>query len=360
MLLSTVLQKEHNNLDIFRIIAACMVIYGHAYALLPIEGQRDIIAQLSGFDYSGSLAVKLFFFLSGLLVTRSLIEKRAPRQFIISRFFRLWPALAVVLAVWAFILGPIFSDQPVQDYFANPAVYDYFLKGLVMNIHYDLPGVFGENAFKSVNGSLWSIPFEVYAYSVLIALFLTGILNSKRLSVGIFALIVIDPLISNKLLFTWLSPNSEIIMLAPCFALGSLFALFKNEIKVHVNGVTGLWLLCILFKESTYNFYFFYLAFFYSVIYISSRTWLLRIKPHADISYGIYLWGWPVQQIMAHYFPDFGIGFNQISSILISAFLGYVSWHIIESRCIKIGLILTSRQTSKKLEKLNETRLTSQ
>ncbi|WP_370600237.1 acyltransferase family protein [Pseudomonas nitroreducens] len=76
MLLSNVLRKENNNLDIFRVVAAVMVIYGHAYALLPVEGQRDIVGKLLVFDYSGSLAVKIFFFLSGLVVTNSLIEKK--------------------------------------------------------------------------------------------------------------------------------------------------------------------------------------------------------------------------------------------------------------------------------------------
>jgi surface polysaccharide O-acyltransferase-like enzyme len=76
MLLNKVLQKENNNLDVFRVIAAVMVIYGHANAFLPGEGRGDIVARFLPFDYSGSLAVKLFFFLSGLVVTNSLIEKK--------------------------------------------------------------------------------------------------------------------------------------------------------------------------------------------------------------------------------------------------------------------------------------------
>lgn len=163
MLLSNVLRKENNNLDVFRVVAAVMVIYGHAYALLPIEGQNDIVRKLLVFDYSGSLAVKIFFFLSGLVVTNSLILKKGVRQFLISRFFRIWPALAVVLAVMAFIFGPLLSTHSTLEYFSNTEVYEYFLRGLVMDLRYDLPGVFQNNAFKAVNGSLWSIPCEVYA-----------------------------------------------------------------------------------------------------------------------------------------------------------------------------------------------------
>ncbi len=76
MTLHDVLRRENNNLDLFRLIAAYLVIIGHAYALAPQAGQQDPILRLLGFDYSGSMAVKLFFFLSGLVVVNSLLDKR--------------------------------------------------------------------------------------------------------------------------------------------------------------------------------------------------------------------------------------------------------------------------------------------
>lgn len=347
MLLSNVLKKENNNLDIFQVVAAVMVIYGHAYALLPIDGQKDIVGRLLVFDYSGSLAVKIFFFLSGLVVTNSLIEKKDVRQFLISRFFRIWPALAIVLAAMAFVFGPFFSTHPPLEYFSNTAVYEYFLRGLVMDLRYDLPGVFQNNAFKAANGSLWSIPFEVYAYIVLIAIFLLGVIHSRYLSLALFSLILIDPLVGNKLLFTWLPQNPEVALLAPCFAAGSFFILFKDKIEIDLRGLAGVWILYYLFRISSYNFYFFYLAIFYSILFISSRKIMVRFKPAIDISYGLYLWGWPVQQVMAQYFPEHGIRFNQIASAMIAALLGYVSWYLIESRFIKIGANFGRRISSK-------------
>lgn len=219
------------------------------------------------------------------------MDKKNIRQFMVSRFFRLWPALAVVLAAWAFVLGPIFSTYSLREYFSDSAVYEYFLRGLIMNIRCDLPGVFQDNALKAANGPLWSIPFEVYAYIVLIAMFLLNVLNSKRLSAIIVMVILIDPIIGNKLIFTWLPQNPEVALLAPCFGLGSLFALFKNKIEIHLAGFFGVWILLYLFKHSTYNFYFFYLAFFYSIILISSHARLLKFKPTVDISYGVSIYG---------------------------------------------------------------------
>lgn len=216
-----------------------------------------------------------------------------------------------------------------------------------MDIRYDLPGVFQSNTFKAVNGSLWSIPFEVYAYIVLIAMFLFGVLYSKRLSVVFFLLILMDPVIGNKFVFTWLPQNPEVTLLAPCFAMGALSALFKDRFEINLAGLVGVWILYYLFQLSSYKFYFFYLAIFYSIVFLSSRRVFIRFKPAIDVSYGLYLWGWPVQQIMIKYFSECGIVFNQISSVLISALLGYVSWHLIESRFIRVGSYVGKRMSSK-------------
>jgi peptidoglycan/LPS O-acetylase OafA/YrhL len=343
MLLSHILRKENNNLDIFRIIAAAMVIYGHAYALLPKDGSMDLIGKTFGFDYSGSLAVKIFFFLSGLVVTNSLMQHQNIKQFLISRFFRIWPAFIVVLAAMAFFVGPIISKHNSQEYFSNTQVYGYFFRSILMDVRFDLPGVFQNNVMKSANGSLWSIPLEIYAYILLILACWSGLLKNSKLSIGLFLIILVDPLIGNKLLFTWLPQNPEITMLAPCFAAGSLFALLKEKINVNIQMFFACWILLFLFKKSSFNFYFLYLALFVSILFLASLDFMIKIKPSSDISYGLYLWGWPVQQVLAQLFPEYGIRFNQVASIAIAACFGFASWHLIEKHFIKTGLILKNK-----------------
>ncbi len=126
MKLSELLKKENNNLDIFRLIAACMVVYGHAYAIAPEAGQTDLIGRMLGYDYSGSLAVKIFFFLSGLVVTNSLLQKRSVSQFVISRFFRIWPGLIAVVVVTSLVLVPLITELPITEYFTRGQTYRYF------------------------------------------------------------------------------------------------------------------------------------------------------------------------------------------------------------------------------------------
>ena len=83
--LGNILQRDGNNFDVLRLIAAIGVIIGHAYAIAPDPNLQDGILSIIGFDYSGSLAVKFFFFLSGLLVTNSILRNSNPFLFILKR-----------------------------------------------------------------------------------------------------------------------------------------------------------------------------------------------------------------------------------------------------------------------------------
>lgn len=355
MLLQHLLKKENNNLDIFRIVAACMVIYGHAFAIVPAAGSMDMVYKMIRFDYSGSLAVKIFFFLSGLVVTNSLIEKNRPTQFLVARFFRIWPALLVTLLVSALILGPLTSDLHYSKYFGLREVYSYVWDGLIMKMQFKLPGVFTQSHYPNiVNGSLWTIPYEVAAYLVLLSLSMTRLLQARRLAILLFLFILADPLQENRMLFSWLPRNHEVDLLAPCFAFGSLLAMYKDRIHIDGQLATGAWIMFYLFRHHAFNFYFLYFALFISILYISSQKYLVKIKFRADISYGIYLWGFPVQQTIASLYAGQSLLANQLSSIAVTALLGWISWHGVEKRCIALGARLGRRPSSTTLHSSRE------
>lgn len=338
MRLSDLLQRDNNNLDIFRLIAAALVIYGHAYAIAPQEGHSDVLVHLLGYDYSGSLAVKLFFFLSGLVVTNSLLHKRDVAQFVMARFFRIWPALLVVTALCALVLGPLVTALPLADYWSDPQTWRYVTGNLRLSPQYALPGVFADNPHAhAVNGSLWTIELEVGAYLVLLALFLLGVLRLRWLALAIAALVVLDPLMGNRLLFTWRVPHAGTDLLAPCFAVGALLALYKEQVVVGLREAAGLVLLFWLFRSSSYAFYFLYAALFACMLYLAGQPWLVRLRLRSDVSYGVYLWGFPVQQTLQYLWPDQGLRFNQSVSLLLALVLGYASWHLVEKHGIALG-----------------------
>ncbi|MNF34255.1 Acyltransferase family protein [compost metagenome] len=344
MKLSTLLSRDNNNLDIFRAIAACMVIYGHAYALVPLAGETDFIARHLGYDYSGSLAVKIFFFLSGLVVTNSLISKRSPIDFVVARAFRIWPALIFTTVVSATILGPMLSSLPSDQYFRDSGTYSYVTNNIIMSTTFSLPGVFESNHYKSaVNGSLWTIPYEIAAYTVLLALFMIGGSKYKLVAFSIFLIITVNPLLPEQFQLSFFPKSKIATMLAPCFAAGSMLALLKDHIHINIQGVSGLWILYFFLSKSQAAQYIFYSGLFITILYLSSLTPIIKLKTKADISYGIYLWGFPVQQILVKYFPEQSVVLNQICAITICCMLGYASWVLIERKSIKAGTIFAKK-----------------
>ncbi|QTN98579.1 acyltransferase [Brucella sp. 458] len=193
MLIADAVRRGNNNFDLLRLVAAAMVIVGHSYALVPVKGEIDPIQALVGFAYSGSLAVKFFFFLSGILVTNSLLQKQDIIEFVTMRTARVVPAIAVCSAILALIIGPIFTTD--TKYFSNPDVFRFIWGNSIINIQYTLPGVFQNLAFKEVNASLWTIPYEVCAYIVLAGFFLIGALKNKHVAAAICVFFIVYSLL---------------------------------------------------------------------------------------------------------------------------------------------------------------------
>ncbi|WP_421170964.1 acyltransferase family protein [Aeromonas dhakensis] len=349
MILSELLKKEKNNIDIFRVIAACMVIWGHAYVLSPEDGKTDFISSLLPHDSSGSLAVKIFFFLSGLVVTNSLVINKDPIKFIVARFFRIWPALILTCLIVAFVIGPLLSTLTVKEYFsADNNIFLYVINNSLLKTQYNLPGVFTTSPHPiSVNGSLWTIPYEVYAYALLLSLYFIGALKYKIFNVLFLVAITIESLSNEKIIFTWAHSNSEVPMLAVCFAFGSILALYKDVVKIDIYTPFALLLAYYLLIGNEYASYLSYASIFLFILYASSTRAALKLKPKFDISYGVYLWGFPVQQVISQFFLNKGILFNQCVSLLLSIILGFLSWYLCEKHFIKLGSKVSMLLTKK-------------
>lgn len=334
MKLAEALQPSNNNFDLMRLSAAIGVIVGHSYVLLPTPGAEDIIRSLLEFDYSGSLSVKIFFFLSGILVTNSFLNTPDIKVFLLSRALRIWPALFIVLLVSAFIIGPTFTNLSLTDYFADSRVVKYVGDSLLMNIKYQLPGVFSPNPLTAVNGSLWTIPYEVFAYIFLACAGALGLVRHRLIATLLCVLIIIDPVLDTPVLFTWLQDNPEITFLAPCFAMGVLAALYQDDLVISGSAPVAFFILAYLFSQAPLKPLFFYAGLFSLILYIATRRSVVRLKPKADISYGVYLWGFPTQQCLVALFPSLGLAFHQSAAILIAAVLGWLSWHGVEKHAM--------------------------
>lgn len=343
--LAGVLKRDANNFDLIRLLAAISVIYGHSFALIKNASGDDLLHVLTGV-YSGEWGLKTFFFLSGLLVVNSAISGKGPIAYLLHRIFRILPALAFVLVGTALIIGPLCTTLAVGTYLSESSTYNYIANMLTFKSwgtqsllgYYRLPGVFADNFYKdNVNAPLWTLLVEVFAYILILALHMLGAFN-RKVAVWIFLAFMLDTFLPERLIFFWLPKNSFDFSAIPfCFALGGLLAIYKEELSITASVPIGFLLLCLLFRGWAHEIYLTYTFIFMLVIYVASMPLIVNLPRIPDLSYGTYLWGWPIQQLIASKFPDICHSTFLISSILITLLMAYMSWRFIERKAIELG-----------------------
>ncbi len=338
ILVADFLKRENNNLDIFRIFAACLVIVGHSYVLFPDPGETDLIREFTGFTYSAALAVKIFFFISGLVVTNSILSSKSFSRFTISRFFRIFPALIFLCAVTVFVIGPLITTETISDYFNSPLTMTYFKNNIRLKTEYDLPGVFISNHYgRAVNGSPWTLPYELGCYLFLLGIFCLGILKNKTVASIVFGIIIVESVLPQRIFTYWINSDPEILPLPAYFSLGALLAINQEKIKLDHLQTIGLLIITFVVWNTRFNELLFCLSVFSLILNLSRSKWLLRLKIKNDISYGIYLWGFVVQQLLQHYVKRQTVYLKMVISIVMAVAIAYISWFVIEKNSIKLG-----------------------
>lgn len=356
---------RNNNLNWIRLILSSFVIVGHSYAIAPVAGAHDVVGAWLGFTYSGSLAVKIFFFVSGLLVCNSLLNNNSSVRYVISRFFRIVPALFVLLSITVFVVGPLVTNLSLSDYFKNKELFAYFFNNLNLFSHayYNLPGVFHSNPYPdAVNGSLWTLYYEVEMYAFLLVFSMVGLLKRKTLASVVFGFVIILPAIEPSWLFGMYTSSAEVYYLPSCFALGCLAALWKRSITIRVFPLLSLITLTFLLKmisdyhldiTSAYHLIF-YVALFYFFMCASDRRVFNIPTLNIDISYGVYIYGFLIQQLVAFCFPSMGYLFNIIMTLAICYPVAYLSCKYVEEPAIRFGRQLVDYFKSKGLVRNTE------
>ncbi|WP_426336940.1 acyltransferase family protein [Pseudoduganella sp. R-31] len=328
------LSSRQNNFDLIRLLAAALVIYGHTFTFVANSGARDIIRVLTGFD-SGDLAVKSFFFLSGLLVTNSIIEGKSLKKYVVSRLFRIMPALLFMLLIVTFCIGTALTTLPLGDYLVHSDTYRFFVKmslfggwGAVGGGYHQLPGVFEASpASGSVNVPLWTLTVEVFSYALILALFALGLLQ-KRVTLVLALVIIGDSMLGKPVLFYFLPDTLDHRFTPFCFALGGLCAVYKQEVSVSFLMPFGFGLLYVLFRGAVWDDYVFYAAVFSTILAVACAPQVVKLK--GDISYGLYLWGWPLQQLVLFMWPGISFAMHLLLSLVSATLMAIVSWKLVE------------------------------
>jgi peptidoglycan/LPS O-acetylase OafA/YrhL len=345
--LSEILPKGRNNFDIVRLCAALGVMFGHSYWIQPTHGRMEPILKHTGLEYSGSLAVFTFFLLSGILVTASAVQRKSVVKFLLLRVARIWPALAICMLVTALIIGPMFSRVPYFQFISSDQTIEWIYHNVTLlnGLRGALPGLFENTPISNVvNASIWTLPVEFKCYLVIFIAAVIGLLRLKRgaalaaiLSVVVFFYIVKHPTGNFMLADVISRPTGYTLYPFLFFACGSLMFAYREKVVID-------WRVCALFvisyiflRDTIAGPTLFYLTFIYSVLLVSSITFLTKIRMNNDYSYGTYLYAFVIQQCVVQTFPNL----NNLASLTISIpftlILAALSWHLVERPCLTIA-----------------------
>ncbi len=311
-----ILVARANNFHLLRYVLAACVLYSHSYGLLALP--EPLVFQST----MGTFAVQGFFALSGYLIAKSCLRTNHLGHFFVNRFLRLIPALAVALAVSFYFHG----------------VFDRFE-------HNPLPYV--------ANGPLWTLTWEVMCYALCALLWRLGLLAKG--SAG--------PLLAAAWLVFAINPSTSDagLVIAPLFLLfftGSFIAVEEQNLRLDTLGwILAIPLACVLIEptgstlialinpipflygpgwpEAHYPRLIYLLALPFTLIWLARYfRWSLPLKN--DYSYGLYIFGWPVQQITIALFPTIQPMLLFFVAMAITHGIAMISWHLLEKRALRL------------------------
>lgn len=284
----------------------------------------------------------MFFALSGFLVAGSLERARTLPMFLGLRVIRIYPALAVEALLSALILGPIFTSYALPDYFRDPLFARYFWN-LIGDPQYMLPGAFAHNPLPIwVNRQLWTVPYELACYGTLAAIVVVGLkrrpvllpLAAAAIALGYGALKLVQT--GQPLIVTGPMPG---VLLVVAFLAGVVLYWFRERLPyTYVWFLASAALTIALLWFIPFGDLFAPFTAAYSTVYLgltdSRRIWVIR---GADYSYGIFLYGFPMQQAVAATLPggQTPLG-NTLFAILVSAAFAALSWRLVEKPALRL------------------------
>jgi peptidoglycan/LPS O-acetylase OafA/YrhL len=329
-----------NNFDFLRLLFATLVLYTHSFPLSG-EPEADLMYHLSqGRAQMSTLAVHGFFVISGYLIFSSLLRSRDIGDYFFKRVIRVFPALLVVVVV-CMLGGYFLAHKSAAAYFTDSSLYTYALN-IVLRYQEGINGVFATNAYpNSINGSLWTVGYEFLLYIVVACFF--SLRHNRRvlLPAMVAATAVLLGLHLQHAHVTFSHTFLEygnLVFFGGLFFGGATLALCplpSTRTRTIVVGI-GLLVLTFILRRGGYS----QLAILLLppiVVYFGTLNYpvLGLVRRMGDISYGLYIWGFPLQQLIVYLVHP-----TQVELVLISIpvtyLAAYTSYHLLEKKALRL------------------------
>ncbi len=365
---------KNNAFGFLRLALAVSVIFSHSYPLGGF-GIDSLEAATDGSLTIGLAAVGIFFVLSGFLISRSAAHTSSIPRFLWHRFLRIMPGYWVCLILCACLFAPlvalhqyglffrVFSapGNSPQAYILGNAGLFHFQDSLhgVLNVHpQSIAGLLRHNPFPyTINGSLWTLSFEVVCYFAVAALAAVGVFRRARYAVlGAFVALLslhvldfVDPATFREMLPSVAA--KPLVMLGVFFAAGSTCFVYREKIPYS----TPLFVIALGTQAASVPLGAFELiapfALTYAFLWLAFALPFGRFDRPGDFSYGTYIYSFPVQQGMAQIrLHESGFTAYFVSALLLTFVLAFLSYRFIEAPALRLkSLSLASFRRSRSM-----------
>ena len=321
---SALFEEKPNNFDVIRLVFALSVIYSHSY---PVSGSSsgDLVERFVGGTDLGKVAVHGFFVISGYLILKSWIRNPSLPDYLQNRVLRIYPAYFVAFVV-SILMGAIFGGVgPVQFYHAVHAVsietWLLILQTIGKPPH--LTGYVHDYANGDLNGAMWTLVYEFQCYLGVLALGVLRLAGKAWVSYVVFVGFYVA-FISEHHNYFWS------IQFFTYFAAGMCY--YHLERHIPMSGyvclaLIGLIAALVLLDESVELALPFCLVYwvYYVALVARPMSWL-----RADLSYGTYLYGWPIEIAVFHFMPGVHPLLVTGISVLLALGAASLSWRFVE------------------------------
>ena len=339
------IRARENNFGAIRLFAALLVIYGHGQDL---KGASPPI--LWNHPVSG-IGLDIFFSVSGYLIYDSWLRDPKLGSFLIKRALRIFPGLAVCVLACIFIIGAVATALPLPVYFGHHATWQ-FLLNIVLYLKLYLPGVFTHRLLGgAVNGSLWSLFPETLCYLAVPLVCLCAAWGRSVLLLAIMGacgagglyMFAYHPT-GYSLIYS--ADPKYVLMQVPFFMAGAYWrqlqlrvpGLFRLDVAVMFSAATFLLPMVIGVSSTPFG----WLTLSYVIIAFGSESTplLRRATRFGDLSYGAYLYAFPIQQLVLDHVHGFAITIGTAATLIVAV----LSWHLVERPALRLKPTAGRRQ----------------
>jgi peptidoglycan/LPS O-acetylase OafA/YrhL len=296
-------KRSPNNFGALRLFFAVLVILSHSPELVDGDRSKEILTRIFGTLTFGQFGVDGFFLISGYLITKSFLDSRSAGGYLLKRVLRIYPGYVVTYLLCLFALGPFVGGR-IADLSGTQVLRE------IASLHMpEMQGVFPGTPYPALNGSMWTIAYEFRCYLLVMVAGFVGLLSRRRLAafvaVGLLALSAAHPNSLDRVPASFKLVAGEpdlLISFAGVFGCGALYYLYRDCVRYdgRLASVAALGLIALMFvphcAQAALAIFGGYILFWFAFSVRSPK--LAAIGRKVDISYGVYLYAWPVQKVL--------------------------------------------------------------